>query len=461
MAAGDSSAADKSPAELAWRSVLDDFGAQLADIDKCSHVTGTATSKDKISLLCWSPASAASPASSAPPSWAAHRVELPLNEASVALLRSACEPARFGLGRDYVYDASVRSALSLPPRCFALDAGSASSLLPSPELLGRIASVLTPNLGRGALLRCVPINLNVYAKGDFFKEHQDTPHRGLVASLVLRLPSEYTGGALVLRRGEQEVARIFDGCSLAVRGEGGGGGGGSGDDLQRTVDWAAFPPDMRHEIEPVTSGNRVTIAFGLYAPVPDAAADAAAAQQQQPPSLPVDLPPPPPPAAVLPQLGDEQPPSALRVNRARAALERLIASGRHRSGALLGVPCRHSYGRGGASVSSRSGSPSPLRPELLVGADAEVFLAAEQLGLKPQLFYVFNCDTNYSYEYDVGGQLLEDGRKDPDGSMTIPDAAPGYAGPAAPPPLLRPSPPLPQTPRTTPGRKTRMILRRS
>lgn len=382
--------------------MLNDFGKELAGIEEWTVLSGSMTSPSRISLLCSPIAEASSSASTS----AAHRIPLPPTEAAAALLRSVCEPARFGLGPETVLDPTVRSALMLPPSCFALDAASSAAALPSPELLARIAAVLTPNLGRGASLRCVPINLNVYAEGDFFREHQDTPHKGLVASLVVRLPSEYTGGALVLRRGGEVVARLFDGCSLSSSACGGGGGSSAGagaaadseQQAQRTVEWAAFPPDVRHEIEPVRSGTRITLAFGLYASSVDAAAAPAAAAAAAadnaaaaatPPSPAATLPPPrelPPrplaDAAATPAQGAALlPPHLLRAERACAALQRLLAAGRHRPGALVGLPLRHSYGRDISLPVVYDGSPS-LRPELLVGADAELYLlAAETLGL--------------------------------------------------------------------------------
>ena len=50
------------------------------------------------------------------------------------------------------------------------------------------------------------VQLNVYAEGDFFKAHIDTPHgTDMLGSLVVCLPCAHTGGALLVKHLGQEV----------------------------------------------------------------------------------------------------------------------------------------------------------------------------------------------------------------------------------------------------------------
>ena len=85
--------------------------------------------------------------------------------------------------------------------------------------------------GQGVLLllpqrlcsSCSPalaVQLNVYAEGDFFKAHIDTPHgTDMLGSLVVCLPCAHTGGALLVKHLGQEVRslvlRVQVKCSLS------------------------------------------------------------------------------------------------------------------------------------------------------------------------------------------------------------------------------------------------------
>ncbi len=66
----------------------------------------------------------------------------------------------------------------------------------------------------------------------------------MFGSLVVCLPSEFTGGALVTRHLGRQV--MFDWSSSA------------------TTHWAAFYSDVEHEVLPVTSGHRITLTYNLY-----------------------------------------------------------------------------------------------------------------------------------------------------------------------------------------------------
>jgi hypothetical protein len=92
---------------------------------------------------------------------------------------------------------------------------------------------------------CVkPYKINLYAPGDRFTMHRDTPENNLVGTFLLALSGwgePCAGGGLTVH---DEV-----GC---FRWHGAGG-------------WAAFVPYLPHEVEPVMSGARVTLAFKVFA----------------------------------------------------------------------------------------------------------------------------------------------------------------------------------------------------
>ena len=72
----------------------------------------------------------------------------------------------------------------------------------------------------------------------------------MFGSLVVCLPTQFSGGALAARYGDQVV--IFDWSSLP-------------DDPLSEVCWAAYFSDVEHEILPVTSGHCLTLTYNLYA----------------------------------------------------------------------------------------------------------------------------------------------------------------------------------------------------
>lgn len=84
--------------------------------------------------------------------------------------------------------------------------------------------------------------LNVYSTGACFKSQVSSPN--FFGSLVVCLPSQFTGGGLVTRYQGRQFK--FDWSSSA------------------TTHWAAFLGDVEHEFLPVTSGHCVILAYKLY-----------------------------------------------------------------------------------------------------------------------------------------------------------------------------------------------------
>lgn len=87
--------------------------------------------------------------------------------------------------------------------------------------------------------------------GSFFKAHRDTPRgTNMFASLVIVYPTKHEGGALVFRHEGKEFR--FD----------------SATEIQQagvpSMAFVAFYSDMEHEVEPVTTGYRVTLTYNIY-----------------------------------------------------------------------------------------------------------------------------------------------------------------------------------------------------
>ena len=165
------------------------------------------------------------------------------DEAALAKLVLASSVASFGKGNEQVTDPSYRDAYKIDP-----DKLTTSFYPCSTDILSEIETLMVPNRSIRAELH----KLNLYTgPGGHFKSHVDTPRSGdMFGSLVICLPTRFSGGALVARHGDQEV--VFDWSSLP----------GSPPSV---VCWAAFFSDVEHEILPVTAGHRLTLTYNLYA----------------------------------------------------------------------------------------------------------------------------------------------------------------------------------------------------
>lgn len=88
--------------------------------------------------------------------------------------------------------------------------------------------------------------LLVYDEGSFFVQHRDTEKAsGMFATLVIVLPSNYSGGELVIRHGEQVVTLNMH------------------TDEPSELIFAAFYADCVHEVQPITQGCRLTLIYNL------------------------------------------------------------------------------------------------------------------------------------------------------------------------------------------------------
>ena len=169
--------------------------------------------------------------------WSSEPLKLPaeLIGEDVQVFLDSCSPATFGIGSKTVLNKEYRNALKLEPGCFSVNFELASTFV-----LDQITRIMSSTLIRAELYK-----LNVYSAGGHFKPHVDTPRSvDMFGSLVVCLPSKFTGGALVTRHQGRQVT--FDWSSSTA------------------TQWAAFYSDVEHEVLPVTSGHRITLTYNLY-----------------------------------------------------------------------------------------------------------------------------------------------------------------------------------------------------
>ena len=170
-------------------------------------------------------------------------VALPLLPAQAEQLVAVAEQAPYGRGGETLVDTDVR-------RTWQLDAAQVTiNGRRWREDLALILRRAAAGLGVAGRVEAELYKLLIYDAGSFFVPHRDTEKApGMFATLVVVLPSPYTGGELVVRHKGRE-ARL---------------------DLRRDepseVAWAAFYADCRHEVLPIGSGYRLALVYNLIRP---------------------------------------------------------------------------------------------------------------------------------------------------------------------------------------------------
>jgi hypothetical protein len=164
-----------------------------------------------------------------------------------------CQQAPFGRGMETVIDTNVRRAWQIDSGNVQIHGTDVHDLLCSDSrtssLLETIRSTLVPNVTR---ISSKFYKLLVYRQGDFFKAHKDTQRsKNHFGSLVIFLPSVYSGGELLVRhKGKQQSFSN----SMSQ----------SNNQQWLKCTWVAFFTDCEHEILPLQDGCRIALAFNLY-----------------------------------------------------------------------------------------------------------------------------------------------------------------------------------------------------
>ena len=142
------------------------------------------------------------------------RISLPLLSVQAEQLISVAEQAPYGRGQETLVDTIVK-------RCAI-------------------------GLGVGVPVSVELYKLLVYDAGSFFIKHRDTEKTaGMFATLVIVLPSDYSGGELVVKHREQVVKLDLHSQDAAE------------------ISYAAFYADCVHEVLPITQGCRLTLIYNL------------------------------------------------------------------------------------------------------------------------------------------------------------------------------------------------------
>lgn len=167
--------------------------------------------------------------------------------------------ACFGAGSETKCDPSIRDALQLPTNGFTFD-----SILPAK--MDDIKATIVKDLALETDVVLEPYSLNVYQKGGKFVKHKDTPRgEDMLGTLVVCLPSLFTGGGLEVTMGNEKQLYFARKAEYSW----GTAEGGCREwwsthcckKAANTLVWAAFFADIDHQILEVEDGLRITVAF--------------------------------------------------------------------------------------------------------------------------------------------------------------------------------------------------------
>ncbi len=169
------------------------------------------------------------------------RVPVPLKRGIAKALIATCRVAPYGKGTETLIDARVRKTFELDPQKFRLgdewNSAIAGATRTVADSLGLPAERLEATLYK----------LLVYEKGGFFLPHRDSEKRDrMVASLIAVLPNPFEGGRLIVRHGAAEQKLAFEEAAAG-----------------KAACFAAFYADCEHEVERVTYGVRIALAYNL------------------------------------------------------------------------------------------------------------------------------------------------------------------------------------------------------
>ncbi|MDZ4812635.1 MAG: 2OG-Fe(II) oxygenase [Pseudomonadota bacterium] len=167
------------------------------------------------------------------------RIRFPISAATARRLCAVAQPAQHGYKEETCLDPRVRDTFEIDRQRITIEEEIWQPALQAQlERIGRDLGVPA-----GCRLRAELHNLLVYGPGQFFVGHQDSEKcDAMIATLVVGLPSAFSGGAMLIEHHDE---------SVVVRGS------------ASKLSFTAFYANCRHEVRPVTRGYRVVMTYNL------------------------------------------------------------------------------------------------------------------------------------------------------------------------------------------------------
>lgn len=168
-------------------------------------------------------------------------LKLPLSARDAKALTKLSKPAKYGLRDKTLLDKRVRDAWEISKSNIKIDKSWQKEL-------DLILEHFKKDLGlpENATLKASLHNFLIYGSGQFFSPHQDSEKAdGMVASLVVVLPSSHSGGSLVIDH--QGVKKQFHTARFPLD----------------KLSLIAFYADCHHEVKAVKEGYRAALTYNL------------------------------------------------------------------------------------------------------------------------------------------------------------------------------------------------------
>ncbi|ETI35837.1 hypothetical protein F443_17902 [Phytophthora nicotianae P1569] len=175
-------------------------------------------------------------------------ISVPLCAEQAEKLIAQCDKSPFGRKLDTMMDETVRKSWQLAP-----DQVEIKNPLWQTGM-EKLSESIAGRLGyKGISMQCKLYKLLVYGEGGHFKKHQDTEKEdGMVATLVVQLPSLHEGGNLVVYRGGEVKY-----CHAFGKKEG---------TAEYLPHYAVHYADAEHALEKVTKGYRLVLVYSICLP---------------------------------------------------------------------------------------------------------------------------------------------------------------------------------------------------
>ena len=168
-------------------------------------------------------------------------IHLPLKPKQAKALVELGRLAPFGRGTKTLVDTRVR-------KTFEFDASQVGTSAEWKQMIDGVVAKVAEQLGlEDAKLTAMLYKLLLYERGGHFQKHRDSEKiKRMVGSLIVMLPTTFTGGALVVRHEGCRETYNFKEARHELASE-----------------FVAFYADCEHEVQRVTSGRRMCLAYNL------------------------------------------------------------------------------------------------------------------------------------------------------------------------------------------------------
>ncbi len=169
-----------------------------------------------------------------------YSIKLPIIQEDIDKLLILASDAKFGKGDKTLLDKKVRDTKEISADKLQVDYNEISFT----NMLMTIRDSL--GLSENAKLTAHLHNMLIYSPGQFFKPHQDSEKlEGMIATLVIILPTPHIGGDLIIHHNNKKHTFISENLNA------------------QQLKCIAFYSDCQHEVEQIKQGYRIALTYNL------------------------------------------------------------------------------------------------------------------------------------------------------------------------------------------------------